>query len=279
MQVYRYMDIGTAKPSDDELKMIPHHLINMLSPDETFSAGLFKEKATEIIKKLHAHHKVPVIAGGTGLYIRSLTGGLFDGPGADEPVRAALREQEKRKGKGYLYTLLKRIDPEAAGKIASNDLRRLIRALEVSLKEQKEISKIRKISTHPVHHDFIKIGLFRERAELYRIIEERVDRMMEKGLLEETKRLMEMNPGRTALQALGYKEMILFLEGHIDLNEAVRLTKKRTKMYAKRQYTWFRKEPGIHWIDISGITDVEKIFAKVMNDIEILKKLIYSNEY
>jgi tRNA dimethylallyltransferase len=174
---------------------------------------------------------------------------------------------------------LERIDPEAAGMIASNDLRRIIRALEVSLKEKKEISKIRKISTHPLHYDFIKIGLFRDRAELYRIIEERVDRMMEKGLLEETRKLIKMNPGRAALQALGYKEMILFLEGHIDINEAVGLTKKRTKMYAKRQYTWFRKEPGIHWTDISGITGAEKIFGKVMNDIEILNKLIYSIEY
>lgn len=137
---------------------------------------------------------------------------------------------------------------------------------------------MQRMSTHPLKYDFIKIGLSREREELYRIIDERVDKMMEQGLLKETENLLKMHPARTALQALGYKEMTLFLDGAVDLDEAVRLTKKRTRMYAKRQYTWFRREPEIRWVDISGIMHGEKIFEKVVNDIEILRELIYSNE-
>jgi tRNA dimethylallyltransferase len=274
MQVYRHMDTGTAKPSPAELKKVPHHLINIISPDESFSAGLFKEKATKIINNLHSKNKIPVIVGGTGLYIRSLTRGLFDGPGADWLLREDLMEEEKRYGNGHLFNKLKTVDPEAAGKIDSNDLRRIVRALEVSLKERKRISEIQLHSTKASDYDFIKIGLTRDRKELYRIIEERVDKMIRNGLLEETKRLMKMKPKRTAVQALGYKEMALYIGGTIDFDEAVRLTQKRTKMYAKRQFTWFKKEPDITWVDITGIMDADNIFTKVINDIEIMKKLI-----
>lgn len=276
MLVYRHMDIGTAKPSPEELTEVPHHLINILAPDERFSAGLFKEKAAEIITVLHNKNRIPLIVGGTGLYIRSLTSGLFEGPGADESLRDELKEEEKRHGSGHLYDKLKSLDPDAAGKIEPNDLRRIVRALEVSLKTEKGISEIQKGATQPLDYNFIKVGLSRDRKELYSLIEGRVDKMMEDGLLDETRRLLKMDPGRTAMQALGYKEMALFLDGSVDLGEAVRLTKKRTKMYAKRQYTWFRKEPGIHWIDITGLVDAADIFEKVKNDIEIIKELIYS---
>ncbi len=274
MLVYRHMDIGTAKPSQDELRQAPHRLIDILSPDEQFSAGLFKEMATEIINDLHSREKIPVIAGGTGLYIRSLTMGLFEGPGADWSLRKELMEEERELGKGHLYNKLETIDPDAARKIEPNDLRRIVRAIEVSLKEKKGISEVRKIMTRPSGHDFIKIGLSRERKELYGMIEERVERMMEAGLLDETERLLTMKPDRTALQALGYKEMKLYLDGEVDLAEAVRLTKKRTKMYAKRQFTWFKKEPGVNWVDITGIMDPDEIFTKVINDVKLLGKMI-----
>ncbi|GBD97587.1 MAG TPA: tRNA (adenosine(37)-N6)-dimethylallyltransferase MiaA [Nitrospirae bacterium] len=274
MQVYRCMDVGTAKPSPAELRAVPHHLINILPPEETFSAGLFKEKATEIIKELHRKNKVPLVAGGTGLYLRSLTMGLFEGPGADRQLRKDLMEEEKRLGKGHLFNKLETLDPEAAHKIEPNDLRRIVRALEVCLKERKVISEIRRQSTRASDYDFIKIGLTRDRKELYRLIEERVDRMMKDGLLEETQRLLKMKPDRTAMQALGYKEIRLYIDGKVDLAEAVRLTKKRTKMFAKRQFTWFKKETEINWVDITGVMDAEEIFAKVLNDVKILKKFI-----
>jgi tRNA dimethylallyltransferase len=278
MLVYRHMDIGTAKPSKRELDAVPHHLINILNPDEQFSAGLFKEKAVEIIERLHDRQKIPLIVGGTGLYIRSLTRGLFEGPGADETLRRTLKEEEISHGRGYLYKRLRAIDPEAARNIEANDLRRTIRALEVSLTSNKAISECRHSSTVPCGYDFIKIGLSRDRKELYRRIEERVDAMMGAGLLEETERLLEMNPKGTALQALGYKEMALYINGFVGLDEAIRLTKKRTKMFAKRQYTWFKKETDIQWVDISGTADSNDIFTKVMNNVAILRKVLYSKK-
>lgn len=277
MLVYRHMDIGTAKPSETELNTVKHHLVNILDPAEKFSAGMFREKASEIIGGLHAESRIPLVAGGTGLYIRSLTRGLFEGPDADEELRDKLKEEEKSHGRGHLYNKLKTIDPEAAGKIEANDLRRVIRALEISLKEKRKISDCHRSSTVPSNYDFIKVGLSRNREELYSMIEERVDRMMEDGLLEETERLLKMAPDRTALQALGYKEMALYIHEEVDLQEAVRLTKKRTKMFAKRQYTWFKKEPGIAWVDISGVMNSNEVFTKVINNVDILKKIIYSN--
>lgn len=276
MQIYRYMDIGTAKPSAEELGAVPHHLIDILSPIESFSAGIFRERAEEAIDSLHVKNMIPLVVGGTGLYIRSLTEGLFEGPAADWPLREKLMEDEKVHGSGHLYKYLCEIDPAAAEKINLNDLRRTVRALEVSLKEEKKISECRQSSTKPSDYTFIKIGLLRDREELYRMIEERVDKMMEEGLLDEMEKLLRMGPERTALQALGYREMGQYLEGGISLEEAVRLTKKRTKMYAKRQMTWFRKEPGINWVDITGIMNADEIYRKVLNEVEIIREIIYS---
>jgi len=273
MLVYSHMDIGTAKPSREELDTVPHHLINILSPTESFSAGLFKEMASLIIDGLHGKNKVPLIAGGTGLYIRSLTKGLFAGPSADLSMREELKKEEEKHAPGYLYDLLIKVDPVTAKSIEPNDRRRIIRALEVSLIEKKKISQIRINTTIPSAYEFIKIGLTRDRKELYRIIEERVDAMIGKGLLKEVEALLEMGPGKTAMQAIGYKELGLYLNGEVDMPEAVRLIKKRTKMYAKRQYTWFNKEPDITWVDISGINEAEEIYEKIIKTVAILKKL------
>jgi len=276
MQIYRHMDIGTAKPSPEELGAVPHHLIDILSPTESFSVGIFRERAEEAIDGLHVKNMIPLVVGGTGLYIRSLTEGLFEGPAADWPLREKFMEDEKVHGSGHLYKYLCEIDPAAAEKINPNDLRRTVRALEVSLKEEKKISECRQSSTKPSDYTFIKIGLLRNREELYRMIEERVDKMMEEGLLDEMEKLLRMGPERTALQALGYREMGQYLEGGIGLEEAVRFTKKRTKMYAKRQMTWFRKEPEINWVDITGIMSADKIYEKVLNEVEIMREIIYS---
>ena len=275
MQIYRNMDIGTSKPSRRELKEIKHHLINILPPDESFSAGMFKKMATKIIDNLHGKGKIPVIVGGTGLYIRTLTKGLFEGPEADWSLREKLIEEERHFGKGYLYKHLKKNDPVSADRINPKDTRRIIRALEVSLKGRKTISELQHLSTVPQAYNFIKAGLLRERKEIYGLIEQRVDAMMKKGLLQETRRLLKMNPHRTPLQALGYKEMQLYINGLVSIEEAVRLLKKRTKMYAKRQFTWFKKEPDVKWVNITGIMDADKIFAKVVNDVEILRELLY----
>lgn len=278
MQVYRHMDIGTAKPSAEELKEVKHHLVNILFPDESFSAGMFRKMAIRIIDDLHNKGKIPIIVGGTGLYIKTLTRGLFEGPKADWLLREKLIEKERDFGKGYLYEQLKEIDPVAADKINPNDTRRIIRAIEVSLKGSKTISEFQHLSTLPQNYNFIKVGLLRDRRELYSLIEHRIDTMMEKGLLQETERLLKMNPHRIPLQALGYKEMQLYLRGVISLRDAVRLLKKRTKMYAKRQFTWFKQEPDINWVDITGIIGADKIFAKVVEDVEPVKKLLINRD-
>jgi tRNA dimethylallyltransferase len=272
MQIYRHMDIGTAKPSQDQLREVPHHLIDILSPNESFSAGLFNREAVKIIDDLHDRDKVPLVVGGTGLYIRTLTGGLFKGPSADRVLREKLKDEEARKGKGYLYKYLQQVDPEAAIKIEPNDLRRTIRALEVAIIEEKTISDFQHSSTETLSYNFIKIGLARERKELYELIEKRVDRMIGEGLISETEKLMEMKPDRTPLQALGYKEMKRYLDGEITIDEAVNLLKKRTRNYAKRQLTWFRKEPDVNWVDVTGIMDAESVFKKVVNSIDALSK-------
>lgn len=278
MQVYRHMDIGTAKPSPDELNAVPHHLINILSPDQKFSAGLFRERALKAIDRLLEDRKIPILVGGTGLYIRSLTRGLFAGPGADDALREKMEEQERTRGKGYLYSKLLAVDRHAAEKINPRDTRRVIRALEVAHLAGSNISEHQKLSTFPSRYDFLKIGLHRERKELYRLIEERVDSMIKGRLLDETKKLLKLNPNRTALQALGYKEMKLYIGGELKREEAVQLIKKRTKHYAKRQLTWFKQEPDINWVDISGIFDRNTIYAKVIKDVEFLKQLLYRNE-
>ncbi|MBI4687963.1 MAG: tRNA (adenosine(37)-N6)-dimethylallyltransferase MiaA [Nitrospirae bacterium] len=275
MQIYRHMDIGTAKPSPPELKEVRHHLINILEPKESFSAGLFRDMATSIINELHSRGRIPVIAGGTGLYIRTLTQGLFDAPNADWHLREKLMEEERLFGKGHLHEKLKGIDPKSAEKINPNDVRRTVRALEVSLKKDKPISELQHLHTHPVPYEFIKIGLSRDRKELYRLIEQRVDGMMAKGLVQETEELLKKNPQRTAMQSLGYKEISLYLNGDITLEEAVRLLKKRTKMYAKRQFTWFKKEPDIKWADITGCNRASEVFDKIVNNVEIIRELLY----
>jgi tRNA dimethylallyltransferase len=269
------MDIGTVKPSQRDLRDVRHHLINLLLPQESFSAGMFKKIAVEVIDKLHKKEKIPLVVGGTGLYIKTLTRGLFEGPEADWSFREGLMKKEKEQGKGYLHQYLKMVDQIAAEKINPNDRRRIIRALEVFIKGKQTISELQDLSTKAQDYHFVKIGLLRERKELYALIERRVNAMMERGLLKETERLLQMNPQRTSLQALGYKEMKLYLDGIMKIEDAVKLLKKRTKIYAKRQFTWFRKEPGIQWVDITGIMNTDKIFSTVVNNVEILKKLLY----
>ena len=274
MQIYRQMDIGTAKPSTDELKTVPHHLIDILSPSESFSAGLFRKESTRIIDDLHGSGRIPLVVGGTGLYIRSLTRGLFEGPDADWALRERMMGDEKEKGAGHLYSRLMQTDPAAAKKINPGDTRRIIRALEILHKGVGTISELQSSSTKAGEYNFVKIGLIRERRELYRLIEERVDCMMQEGLINETARLLESKPDRTPLQALGYKEISLYLDGTVSSEEAVRLLKKRSKAFAKRQITWFRKEPDINWVDITGIMDSRMVYDKIVENIEIINKII-----
>ncbi|MBM4140812.1 MAG: tRNA (adenosine(37)-N6)-dimethylallyltransferase MiaA [Nitrospira sp.] len=254
MQVYKYMNIGTAKPTPEERAAITHHMIDIVDPWESYSTGKYIEAVVPIIENVHKKGKIPLIVGGTGLYIKAMTRGIFSGPSADWTLRKELLSMEEEE-KRSLYNYLKELDPDVAEKITTNDTRRIIRALEVCLKSNKSMSEMQKKFTKPLPYEFVKIGLQRERKELYRMIESRVDEMINIGLVEEVKNILKMNPDRTPMQAIGYKEIAMYLHGGITIDEAIKLIKKGSKRYAKRQLTWFNKEKSIHWIDITGIHD------------------------
>jgi len=273
MQIYRHMDIGTAKPTPEERTAVKHHMIDIADPSDDFSAGKYREAVVPIISELHRKGKIPLVVGGTGLYIKALTRGLFTGPPADWGLREELLSLEREEG-GSLHDRLREADPDAASRIKPGDIRRVVRALEVCLKTETAITELQERMTAPLPYEFIKVGLSRERRELYALIEERVDEMFARGLLEEVRRLLGMNPGKTALQAIGYKEVADYLKGAYTLDEAIRLVKKRTRNYAKRQLTWFKGEPGIRWVDVTGLTTAEEI----QGALAILPEMNYLNK-
>lgn len=282
MQIYRHMDIGTAKPTADERDGITHHMIDIAEPWETYSSGKYIAAVQPIIEQLLGQGKIPIIVGGTGLYIKAMTRGIFSGPSADWVLREELltREQET---KGILYEYLKTLDPVAVDKITPNDTRRLLRALEVCLKSGVKMSEMQQSFTRPLPYEFIKIGITRERKELYRMIEERADAMITGGLIGEVRMVIDLitNQNRMqderhtsgvseqryctvpSMQAIGYKEIARHLGGELSLTEAATLMKKASKRYAKRQFTWFRKEENILWINVTGMTDPHEILSKM----------------
>lgn len=264
MQIYRHMDIGTEKPSPLQRTQAVHHMIDMVEPQEEYSTGRYIEAVKPVIERLHTQGRIPLITGGTGLYIKAMTRGLFDGPSADWDLRAELEQSTEED----LYARLMGLDPECASTVMPEDKRRIIRALEVCLISGQKISGLKSALTHPLPYEFIKIGLTREREELYRLIETRVDGLIGRGLLEEVRALMEHAPCRITMQAIGYKEIAAHLRGEITLDEAVSLIRRNTRRYAKRQLTWFRAEPGIRWVDVTGIVEPEAMYARVARALE-----------
>jgi tRNA dimethylallyltransferase len=282
MQIYRHMDIGTAKPTPEERRLVRHHMIDIIEPYETFSTGRYIQMVVPLIEDLHSKGKLPVVVGGTGLYIKAMTRGIFSGPSADWVLREELLSMEAEE-KGSLYRHLKKLDPVATGRITPNDIRRIIRALEVCLRSSSSLSDMQEEFTRPLPYEFIKIGITRDRKELYRMIEERVDQMLRLGLIDEVKRVMnsieetrrrcgdtEQSGPLLSMQAIGYKEIEMFLRGKVTLDEAMKLIKRGTKRYAKRQFTWFRKEEDIHWIDITGIYNTLDAFLRIGSVLERL---------
>lgn len=273
MQIYRYMDIGTAKPSETLRAGVVHHMLDIANPWETYSVGQYIKDVVPIIDRLHNLGKIPIIIGGTGLYIKAMTRGIFGGPAADWKLRLELIAEEKE-SPGSLMARLKELDPVAAARIMSNDIRRVVRALEVCTVTMKAMSELHETATAPLPYDFIKIGLMRARGELYPMIERRVDVMLANGLTDEVKLVLKMieeygtSAEYSSLQAIGYKEIAAALAAQISFDEAVHLIKKRSKMYAKRQTTWFKKEEGIIWTDLTGVVDEEAMFQKALAGLE-----------
>ncbi len=260
MQLYRLMDIGTGKPTPSQLKEVPHHLIDAIWPHEQWSAGQFMEAASGTMERLGAAGKIPLIVGGTGLYMKALTRGLMAAPLADASLRVELLSRKED-----LYGLLKDMDPETARLLAPADTRRILRALEVQIKTKRAMSELKRELTAPLPYDFIKVGLTRDRAELYALIEERVDRMLAEGLIEEVKKVLgqHLPPSKTAMQAIGYKEVEGWITGQYPYEEAVRLIKRNTRRYAKRQFTWFKKEEATLWVDVTGLRGADAIYGRL----------------
>lgn len=251
-QIYRYMDIGTAKPTPEQLNLVPHHMIDCVTPDETFSVADYQKGADRAIEEIHQRGKVPMLVGGSGLYFRAVVDGIFQGPQADTSFRHELRQEAEELGIQHLYNRLESVDPEAAARIHHNDLIRIIRALEVYEKSGKRISELQKQWKHSEpRYDFAAFGLTRPRSELYKRIEARVDQMMTQGLLDEVRSLSKYSRDLPSMNCLGYKELFSFLDGQCDLDEAIRLIKRNTRRFAKRQLTWFKKDKRIRWIDLS----------------------------
>ncbi len=262
-QVYCGMDIGTAKPTPEQLKLVPHHMIDCVMPDEPFSAADYQRGADEAIRQIRERGNRPMLVGGSGMYFRAVVDGLFQGPQADPALRQKLRQEAEKFGIPYLYDRLEALDPKAAEKIHHNDLLRIIRALEVYEKSGKRVSELRKQwDSGEVRYEFTAFGLTCPREELYERIESRVDQMMAEGLLDEARSLSKYNRDLQAINCLGYKELLAFLDGKYDLNEAIRLIKQNTRRFAKRQLTWFKKDKRISWIDLSTCLSPEDTIIK-----------------
>lgn len=263
-QIYRYMNIGTAKPPQSLLEQVPHHFINILNPDQDYSAGQYAKAARPVIQKILKMKKLPLVVGGSGLYIRALIEGFFREDIKDPSLREKLRARLEREGIDSLYRELQEADPTAAEKIHPNNTRRVIRALEVYYAARTPISKIQQENPDPAPFRAVKIGLNMERKKLYDRINERVETMFEEGLVEEVRHILDLgySPELNALNSVGYKEVLAYLQGGIDLFNCKELVKQNTRRYAKRQLTWFRAEKDIHWIemesgdDLSGIVDM-----------------------
>ena len=266
-QIYRGMDIGTAKPTLDQRGTVPHHLIDCVEIDQPFSVAEYQRLADVAITEIHRRGKRTMTVGGAGLYFRSIIDGLFDGPGADAEIRAKLQREADEHGNAALHERLRQCDPEAADRVHPNNLVRVIRALEIYELTGKPISTLQgQWKKNEPRYPFRAFGLNMAREMLYRRIEDRVDRMVEAGLIEEVKWLLDQGYPRNcvAMQSFGYKELIEYLDGNRTLDAGIALLKQNTRRFAKRQLTWFRNDPRIEWIDISEFPSMEGIVDNLL---------------
>ena len=251
VQIYRYLDIGTAKTPVEERHGIPHHLIDILDPDQVFTAGDYQRAGRGVMRAIAGRGRVPIVAGGTGFYLRALLEGIFEGPPRDEELRARLTSRSPE----FLHKLLRRLDAVAADRIHANDTQKVIRALEVCFLARAPITSLHGQNQLPIEgFRILKIILNPPREALAERLNARVVRMFETGLLEETKGILArgFSKNSKALESIGYRECLQHLDGAISLNEAVSLTQAATRQYAKRQRTWFRREGGAVWLEAFG---------------------------
>lgn len=271
-QVYRGMDIATDKPAPEHREGVPHRLIDLVDPDESFNAGRYRHWALQEIERLYGERRLPLIVGGTGLYVRTLIHGLCDAPRADQAYRASLLQQAHAQGRYFLHSELMRVDPELAARLHPHDEVKIVRALEVHHLSGRRLSEVQR------QHQFaeqpfsvLMIGLNRDRAHLYRRIDDRVESMFARGVVQETEQLLVKGYGRDlgAMKGLGYRQVAGYLAGEYGRTEALRLLKRDTRHFAKRQLTWFRKEPGLRWWSLTEQDSAEDVAERLLETIHV----------
>ncbi len=261
LQIYRHFDIGTAKLRPEERRGIPHHLIDILEPDQIYSAGAYARAAREVVREISARGRIPIVAGGTGFYLRALLEGISPGPARDEELRCRLLHREQKR-KGGLHRLLRRLDPEAARRIHENDLNKTLRALELRLIRRARGETLERPDPLTGFR-VLKIGLDPDRSWLYERLNQRMLGMFESGLIEEVQSLLAsgINTHAKPFESLGYKETVGVIQGRMTREEAITAAQTATRQYAKRQLTWFRREANMHWLN--GFGDDPAIQAQV----------------
>jgi tRNA dimethylallyltransferase len=266
--MYREFRIGTAKPSAEEQARAPHHLFDVIEPTGYTTAGEYARKAREVLQEIQQRGTLPIVVGGTGLYLRALLEGLFPGPQRSEELRERLRQRAQEKGAGHLHRILQRTDTNAAAKVHENDTPKLIRAIEVCLSARQPMSKQWKSGRNALTgFEILRIGLDPDRVQLYNRINQRVQNMFDSGLVEETEQILRKH-GEAArpLNSLGYKQTVQLLRGELDRDAAIRAVQQAHRNYAKRQMTWFRREPQVTWIQ--GFGDQAEVIAQAVATVE-----------
>jgi tRNA dimethylallyltransferase len=270
-QIFKFLSIGTAKPTIDQLNSIKHHFIDELNPDAEFNVSLFADRSEIIIDKIFSQNKIPIVVGGSGLYIKALIDGISDSADSNSEVREELLVLRQKFGNEFLYNELKKVDKISADKMLPQNWKRVIRALEVFILSGKPIWLHYQKQETAKHnkYSFIQFGLNWDRKILYQNIETRVDEMINSGLIEEVSGILKSGYGKelNSLNTVGYKEIIQYLDGEISIDRAIELIKRNTRRYAKRQMTWFNADNRIRWFEISSVKDLDLLAEKIVKEI------------
>lgn len=267
-QVYKHLSIGTAKPTEEQLNSVKHYFVDELNPDEEFNADIFSRRANEIIRSLLGKNLKPIVVGGSGLYIKALIDGITQTIIADKSLREELLEARKIYGNEYLYNELKKIDPVSAERMLPQNWKRVIRAIEVLILTGKPIWQHHLENNSKPEFNFVQYGLLWDRKKLYQNIEQRVNKMISDGLVDEVKEILRLGYSKeiNSLNTVGYKEIIDFIENKITFEQAVYLIKRNSRRYAKRQMTWFKSDKRINWIGINSFNEIDEITENILKD-------------
>ena len=266
-QIFKKLSIGTAKPTEQELETVKHHFIDSHAPTDEFNVSKFEAEALKIIEQIHLQNKIPIVVGGSGLYIKAIVEGLWNDVDTDVPFREQLLKEKEEFGNQFLYDKLVKVDSKSASIMLPQNWKRVIRALEVFHLTGKSILDFHREHERKSDLEFHQFGLQWQREVLYKNIETRVDKMIYDGLVNEVKSILELGfaPELNSLNTVGYKEIIAYLNGEHDLDRAIELIKRNTRRFAKRQLTWFRKDKNIKWFDIENVDEIDKIGKSIIH--------------